>query len=46
MLKENLSKKAKQGQTNMLSNKRCPKRTNVRLDRVSIVPRDWSMDDI
>ena len=33
------------GQTNMLSNKRgCPRRTNVGLDRVSIVPLDWSMD--
>ena len=35
------------GQTSMLSNKRgCPRRTNVGLDRVSIVPLDWSMDDI
>ena len=30
----------------MLSNKRrCPKRTNVGLDRMSIVPLDWSTDD-
>ena len=34
------------GQTGMLSNQRgCPRRTNVGLDRVSIVPLDWSMDD-
>ena len=33
-------------QTNMLSNKRgCPRRANVGLDQVSIVPLDWSMDD-
>ena len=33
-------------QTNMLSNKRgCPRRKNVGLDRVSIVPLDWSMND-
>ena len=30
----------------MLSNKkRCPRRTNVGLDQVSIVPMDWSMND-
>ena len=30
----------------MLSNKRgCPMRTNVGLDRVSIIPLDWSMDN-
>ena len=46
MLKEKLAKDAKQGQTSLLSNKRgCPKRTNVGLDRVSIVPLNWSMDD-
>ena len=34
------------GQSNMLSNKMgCPRRTNVDLDRVSVVPLDWSMDD-
>ena len=34
------------GQTGMLSNQRgCPRRTNVGLDWVSIVPLDWSMDD-
>ena len=34
------------GQTSMLSNKRvCPRRTNVGLDQVSIVPLDWSMND-
>ena len=34
------------GQTSMLSNKiGFPRRTNVGLDRVSIVPLDWSMDD-
>ena len=33
-------------QTSMLSNKKgCPRRTNVGLDRVSIVPLDWNMDD-
>ena len=52
-----LTKKAKQGQTkhakhmkgqtSMLSNKRgCPRRTNVGLDQVSIIPLDWSMNDI
>ena len=46
MLKDKLSKKAKRGQTNILSNKRgCPRRTNVGLDQVSIVPICWSMDD-
>ena len=31
----------------MLSNKRgCPRWINVGLDRVSIIPLDWSMDDI
>ena len=46
MLKVKLSKGAKWGQTNMLSNKRwCPRRTIVGLDRVSIIPLDWSMDD-
>ena len=34
------------GQTSMLSSKLwCPRRTNVGLDRVFIVPLDWSMDD-
>ena len=34
------------GQTSMLSSKRwCPKRTNIGLDQVSIVPLDWSTDD-
>jgi len=34
-------------QTNMLSNKRgCPRRTNVGLDRMYIVPLDCSMDEI
>ena len=34
------------GQTNMLSNKKgCPRRTNVGLDQVSVVPLDWSTDD-
>ena len=34
------------GQTSMLSSKRgCSRRTNVGLDRVSIDPLDWSMDD-
>ena len=33
-------------QTSMLSNKRgCPRRKNVGLDWMSIVPLDWSMDD-
>jgi len=33
-------------QTNILSNKRgCPRRTNVDLDQISIVPLDWSMND-
>ena len=46
MLKDKLSKGAKWGQTNMLSNKiGHSRRTNVGLDWVSIVPRDWSMDD-
>ena len=44
--KDKLGKDTKRGQTNMLSNKRgCPRRTNVGLDQVSIVPLDWSMDD-
>ena len=44
--KDKLGKDAKWGQTNMLSNKRgCPRRANVGLDQVSIVPLDWSMDD-
>ena len=35
------------GQINMLSNKRQhPRRTNVGLDQMSIVPFDWIMDDI
>ena len=35
------------GQTSMLSNKWvCPRRKNIGLDQVSIVPWDWSMDDI
>ena len=39
MLKDKPSKGVKWGQTNMLSNKRgCPRRTNIGLDRVSIVP--------
>ena len=39
-------KRSRIGQTNMLSNKRgCPRRTNVGLDWVSIVPWDSSMDD-
>ena len=39
MLKNKLAKDAKQGQTNMLSNKMgCPRKTNVGLDQVSIVP--------
>ena len=39
MLKDKLSKRAKQRQINMLSNKRgSPRRTNVGLDRVSIAP--------
>ena len=47
MLKDKLSKEAKQGQKNVLSNKRgCPRKTNVGLDRVSIVLWDWSMDNI
>ena len=34
------------GQTSMLSSKRgCPRRKNVDLDRVSIVPLDWSIDN-
>ena len=34
------------GQINMLSNKRgCNRRMNIDLDRVSIVPVDWSIDD-
>ena len=46
MLKDKLAKDAKQGQTNMLSNKKgYTRRTNVGLDRVSIVPLDWSTDD-
>ena len=29
----------------MLSNKMgCPRRTNIGLDQVSVVPLDWSMD--
>ena len=33
-------------QRNMLSNKKgCSRRTNVGLDRVPIVPLDWSVDD-
>ena len=37
---------AHEGANNMLSNKRvCPRRTNVGLDQVSIVPLDWSMND-
>ena len=33
-------------QTSMLSNKKgCPRRTNVGLDWVSVVPLDWSMDE-
>ena len=39
MQKDTLAKKAKWGHTNMLSDKRGrPRRTNVGLDRVSIVP--------
>ena len=35
------------GKTSMsLDKKGCPRRTNVGLDQVSIVPVDWSMDDI
>ena len=35
-----------EGQANMLSNKRlCPRRKNVGLDRVCIVPLCWSMDN-
>ena len=56
MLKDKLAKDAKRGKTNMLSTRKgkricyqtkmgCPKRTNVGLDQVSIVPWDWSMDD-
>ena len=54
--KDKIGKDAKRGannhvmytkrQRNMLSNKRgCPRRTSVGLDRVSIVPLYWSMDD-
>ena len=33
-------------QRNVLSNKRgCPRRTNVGLDQMSIVPLDWTMDN-
>ena len=33
-------------QTSMLSNKKgCPRKTNVGLDQVSLVPLDWSMED-
>ena len=33
-------------QTNMLSNKRgCPRKTNIGLDLISIVPMDWTMDN-
>ena len=33
-------------QRNVLSNKRgCPRRTNVGLDQMSIVPLDWIMDN-
>ena len=33
-------------QTNMLSNKRgCPRRKNVGIDQISIVPLDWTMDN-
>ena len=43
---ENKHVKHTKGQINSLSNKwGFPKRTNVGLDRVSIVPLDWSMDD-
>ena len=46
MQRETSAKRAKWEQTNMLSNKRgCPRRTNVGLDGVSIVPWDWSMED-
>ena len=39
-------KKAKQGQTSILSNKRgCPRRKNVGLNRVSVVPLNWSMNN-
>ena len=39
MLKDKLAKDTKWGQTSMLSNKKgCPRRTNVGLDRVSMVP--------
>ena len=34
------------GQTSMLSNKKgCPRKTNVGLDLVSVVPLYWSTDD-
>ena len=30
----------------MLSNKRgCPRKTNIGLDLISIVPMDWTMDN-
>ena len=46
MQRDELARRAKWGQTSMLSNKRgCPKRTKVGLDRVSVVPLDWSTDD-
>ena len=39
MQRDTSAKRAKWEQTNMLSNKRgCPRRTNVGLDGVSIVP--------
>ena len=57
MLKDKLTKDDKWGQTSMLctwkgkrtcfqTKRWCPRRTNVGLDRVSIIPWDWSVDDI
>ena len=46
MQRDTLTKRAKRGHTKILSNKRgCPRRTNVGLDWMSIVPLNWSMDD-
>ena len=46
MLNDKLAKDAKRGQASILSNKRrCLRRITIGLDRVSIIPLDWSIDE-
>ena len=46
VLNDKLAKDAKRGQASILSNKRrCLRRITIGLDRVSIIPLDWSIDE-